>query len=154
MKTLQIVKNLLLSASVLFIAVSCNDDDGPEPFVPGSEVYQLAEVGASGVSGTATFTEQEDGSTIVEIELTGTTAGNMHPAHIHQGSIAVPGNAVITLNDVDGDTGRSVTQVIQMDVALTPLTYDELVEYGGYINVHLSNADDSVVAQGNIGSSE
>ncbi|MCP9200134.1 CHRD domain-containing protein [Gramella sp. GC03-9] len=136
--------------------VGCSDDDDAVdiPFEGETKVYNLEERSDSGVSGTATFMENEDGSTTVELDLNGTSSGNMHPAHIHFNSAAEGGGIAISLEPVDGGTGMSTT-MIDMTDAGDAITYDELVEFDGYINVHLS-ADDlaTVVAQTDIGSNE
>jgi hypothetical protein len=55
---------------------------------------------------------------------------------------------------VDGNTGISNTQVAVLDNG-NSTTYDELLTYNGYINVHLSATQlSTIVAQGNIGSNE
>ncbi len=58
--------------------VSCSDDDDANvdpPFEGQTEEYDLGAVGESGVSGTATFDENEDGSVTITLDLEGTTEG-------------------------------------------------------------------------------
>jgi hypothetical protein len=113
--------------------------------------YDLSAVGDSGVSGTATFTERIDGTTQVVIMVNGTEAGNTHPAHIHFNSVEEGGAIAISLNPVDGASGMSRTQVETRDNNVD-ISYDELLEFDGYINVHLSPDNlATVVASGNIG---
>ena len=49
----------------------------------------------------------------------------------------------------------SATQIEQLDDE-TSVTYDEILTFNGYINVHLGAGADlaTIVAQGNIGSNE
>ena len=76
----------------------------------------------------------------------------MHPAHIHQNNAATGGGIAFTFNAVNGDTGLSATQVATLDNS-TAITYDQILTYNGYINVHLSATQlSTIVAQGNIGS--
>ncbi|TBW29013.1 CHRD domain-containing protein [Gramella sp. KN1008] len=141
---------MLLSIATL---VACSDDDDgtTPPFEGDSEVYELNAIGDSGVSGDATITENEDGSFVVELDLNGTSEGNMHPAHIHFNSAAEGGGIAISLEPVDGATGMSTTTISKMDDG-TSITYDEVVNFDGYINVHLSaDALQTIVAQGDIG---
>ena len=123
-----------------------------EVLVP-SFTYALNATGAAGtdVSGTVTFEKVSPTETRVTIDLTGTPAGGVHPAHIHVGSNPPGGGIYISLNDVDGDTGESTTIVTQTD-ASDPITFEELISYDGYVNVHLS-ADmlSTVVATGETG---
>lgn len=143
----------MLSLATLF---ACNnDDDGTTPpFEGDSEVYDLNAVSDSGVSGKATFTENEDNSVTVVLDLDGTTEGNMHPAHIHFNSAAETGAIAISLEPVNGATGMSTTIITKRDDG-TAITYEELVNFDGYINVHLSAENlNTLVAQGDIGVNE
>ena len=119
----------------------------------GNEVsYDLAAVSDAAIFGTATFSERVNKETLVTLELVGTTAGEVHPAHIHTGAVAdAPGDILVSLSDLMGDTGISVTNVTQLDAG-GALDYDALLDIDGYINVHLSAADlGTLVAQGNVG---
>ncbi|MBC8768241.1 CHRD domain-containing protein [Arenibacter sp. BSSL-BM3] len=119
----------------------------------GNEVsYDLAAVSNAAIFGTATFSERVNKETLVTLELVGTTAGAIHPAHIHSGAVAdAPGAVIVTLGNVIGDNGISVTNVTQANAG-GALDYDALLAIDGYINVHLSAEDlDTLVAQGNVG---
>lgn len=139
-------------AGVLLFSGCSEDDDAPvtpiEPTPTGqSKTYQLEERNNSGVSGTVTFTELDDSSVRATIDIEGTSAGTMHPAHIHENSAAEGGGIAVGLTSVDGATGMSET-------IITDLTYAQILEYDGYVNVHLSDEDLTVVAQQDIGSNE
>ena len=100
----------------------------------------------------ATFAKRNNGTTLVTIDLDGTTDGNEHPAHIHMNTAAEGGGIVISLNAINGGTGQSKTSVMEKD-DMTAITYDDMVEFDGYINVHNSASDlGTLVAQGDIGS--
>ncbi|WP_180994049.1 CHRD domain-containing protein, partial [Arenibacter sp. NBRC 103722] len=119
----------------------------------GNEVsYDLAAVSNAAIFGTATFSERVNKETLVTLELVGTTAGGIHPAHIHTGAVAdAPGAVIVTLGNVIGDNGISVTNVTQANSG-GALDYDALLAIDGYINVHLSAEDlDTLVARGNVG---
>ena len=89
---------------------------------------------------------------MITISLIGTTAGGDHPAHIHANSATQGGGIVLDLKNVSGATGKSVTSVNALNNG-TAITYDELLTYNGYVNVHLSAAAlATLIAQGNIGS--
>jgi hypothetical protein len=116
-----------------------------------STTYPLASVSDPNISGTATF-QQINNQTKITIQFSGTTPGQMYPAHIHHNSVAIGGGIAVSLNDVNGSSGRSVTIVSAMNNN-TPLTYQDLLNFNGYINVHLSATQlSTIVAQGNIGS--
>jgi hypothetical protein len=154
---------LLLSAALLtasFSLSSCSKRcDGPEPSSVSSQstqrvasvVYPLNSVSDPNISGTATFLKAGS-KTIITVQLSGTTAGNMHPGHIHFNSVAVGGGIAVSLTDVNGASGRSVTVVDALDNG-TPITYEQLLNFNGYVNIHLSETQlSTIIAQGNIGS--
>jgi Cu/Zn superoxide dismutase len=141
---------------VLFALVftSCKDkDDAPLP-IPETKVYELMSVADPNIEGTATFVKLNDGTTSITLQLTGTPAGGRHPAHIHANTAAEGGDIIVSLQTVNGATGRSVTIVRAMDDG-TPVSFEDLLDIDGYINVHLSaNQLDVIVAQGDIGQNE
>ena len=115
--------------------------------------YDLPVVGDNGFiteGAQATFTELTDTQTIVKLELTeGATSTQIsHTAHIHANDVATGGDIVFFLGPIDGlDAAPGVSY------ALLEESYDTLVEFDGYINIHESNASlANILAQGNIGS--
>jgi Cu/Zn superoxide dismutase len=143
--------NVHLSPSDLATIVAQGDIGGNE-LTGRSKMYSLAPVAVPAISGNALFEERKNGNTLVTLSLVNTPAGGMHPAHIHANSAAVGGPIVVTFNDVNGTTGKSMTNVRALNNG-TPITYSGLLVYNGYINVHLSMEQLAViVAQGNIGS--
>ncbi len=151
MKT-RILASLLLT---FLIFTSCSDDDDAitPPTMGESKSYSLMSVSNPAISGMVTFEKNDNNSTTVKIDLNGTTSG-MHPAHIHMNTAAEGGDIKVTFTPVNGETGMSRTQVAMLDDG-TPITYDELLEFNGYINIHKS-ADDlgTLIAQGDIGQNE
>lgn len=143
--------NVHLSASDLATIVA-QGDIGQNALTGMTTSYPLSEVAIAGISGTATFAERNNGTTLVTIEIIGTPTGGDHPAHIHENSASEGGGIAISLTNVNGDTGMSKTQVAALNSG-TAITYTELIAYDGYINVHAS-ADDlaTLAAQGDIGS--
>ncbi|GJM28966.1 MAG: hypothetical protein DHS20C17_16010 [Cyclobacteriaceae bacterium] len=141
------------------VAISCSDDDeGGAPAGPtltgNSEVYDLSPKSDPGISGTVTFAERDDGVTVITIELSGTAAGGDHPAHIHINSAAEGGAIAIDLTNVDGATGTSETEVDMLNTG-TAISYSSLIDFDGYVNVHLSAGDlGTLIAQGDIGQNE
>lgn len=127
-------------------------DIGQNELTGDEKVYTLNEVGGSGVSGSATFAKRRNGKTQVTLALTGTTAGGDHPAHIHVNPAATGGGIAINLKNVDGATGMSVTTIRTRNDE-SEITYDELIDFNGHINVHLSPTElGTRIAQGDIGS--
>lgn len=156
-----IKKNLILIMS-LFVAVSavsCSDDDNNnEPQGPQAtgnvKTYTLNAVAVPDISGTATFIEFDDNSVTVVIDIQNTPAGGVHPAHIHVNTAAEGGAIAVSLNPVNGDTGESSTNFSALDDG-TAINYNQLLDFDGYINVHLSAQElSTIVAQGDIGQNE
>ena len=110
------------------------------------------------MSGTATFAQRRDGTTLVTLVLTGTTEGTTHPAYLFYGSVEEPGEIAIDLMGVDGATGVSKTSVMTTNNN-TAIIYEDVTESGdedlvgfaGHINVYLADDLETVVAQGNVG---
>lgn len=150
------MKNLKKNALVLFIglvlATSCDNDD--DAFVGQKKVFELSSKAVPSISGTATFIENQDKSTTVQLQLTGTPDGGMHPAHIHLNTAVEGGAIAVTLGVVNGTTGFSTITFSKLDNG-TALNFNQLLDFNGYINVHLSATElSTIVAQGDIGQNE
>ncbi|WP_026755798.1 CHRD domain-containing protein [Sediminibacter sp. Hel_I_10] len=146
----------LMVIPLAFLTNCSDDDDNTIVIGPTGETktYQLGSVADPSISGTATFIENSDASTTIELQLTGTPDGGMHPAHIHFGDAIDAGEIALTLGTVDGTTGSSSITKSTLDDG-TSISYDELINFDGYINVHLSSDDlGTLVAQGLIGENE
>src|SRR5690606_41703304 len=104
------------------------------------------------IRGTATSTQVNPSSTLLPLQLTGTTARHSHPSHLHLNSASEGGPIAVSFPPIDGATGRSETTITELDNG-TAITYEGLLAFDGYINVHLSpTAMSTLIAQGNIGS--
>ena len=157
------MKKFLLAIFIAlpFMFMSCSSDDdavdpdgGGDDFEGETKSFQLYSVADPSISGTATFMENEDNSTTVELELDGTPEGGMHPAHIHYNTAAEGGDIAVSFEPVDGSTGMSTTTFSTLDDG-TSITYEEAINFDGYINVHISANDlGTLVAQGDIGENE
>ncbi len=160
-KNVQIISKIsfmaLLMAAATFFA-SCSKDDDVDPnavtLTGENKTYTLASISNPAISGVVKFAERSDNSTMVTIDLDGTSSGSTHPAHIHMNSAAETGAIIIDLNSVAGGTGMSET-IIKEKKDGTPITYEQLLELDGYVNVHLSATElSTLVAQGDIGGNE
>jgi hypothetical protein len=131
--------SMLVLAGVLIFSAGCKKDDTPDR----ETEYNLMVKDVLGVTGKATIIETSKSSTTIKIELFGAPAGS-HPAELRMNSAAEGGQVVVTLNPVI-DNGPSSTEV-------TTLTYEQLIEYNGFIRVAKSSSEPNVVlAQGDIG---
>ncbi|HRZ97773.1 MAG TPA: hypothetical protein P5084_09455 [Paludibacter sp.] len=136
------MKNLMIITSVLLILFStgCKDD----VVVPAEKTsYDLTVRDLLGVAGTVTFTETSSTSTTIDIELTGIPSGS-HPAELRSNTAIEGGTTAIVLNPV-GPSGKSSTLT-------TAMTYNQLIAYDGFVQVHLSTTEpNTVIAIGDIG---
>lgn len=113
----------------------------------GSQTLQLTPSQGSGVSGTATFTDTNDGVQ-VDLEVQGLPEdGVEHLAHIHEGATCADdradqgGPVEFPLESVvaEGDTGASTTVI--PDVTVSELFSGEKEHY---VNVHAEQTGDDV----------
>jgi len=129
-------------------------DIGGNRLTADSKSYNLNQVGASGVSGSALFQKRANGNSLVTVTLIGTNEGGIHPVKMRAGSVeSVGGGPVVaTLNAVNGTSGKSYTDLRALDNS-TSISYDQLLAYSGYMTVQESNLLMEVtLCQGNIGS--
>lgn len=156
---LELIKNqrflIFLFLGIGLVGTACGDDDDDVTFDNREVTYELSAnenggIAPDGLEATATFMEFTDNQTIVRLELldgsTGTTVS--HPAHIHMNTAAEGGGIVYFLGPLDGlDAAPGVS------FHMVEATFNELINFDGYINIHESNAEiGNVVSQGNIGS--
>ncbi len=143
----------VIVSTVVFLS-GCDDEVTGPQLTGESKEYTLASVSDPSISGTVTFEERDDDQIVVTIQLEGTQSGQTHPAHIHANSAAQGGPIVLDLNAVSGADGKSETIVSAWNDG-APLTYADLLDFDGYVNVHKSEADlGTLVAQGDIGANE
>ena len=159
------------SLSILLAACGTDDEPGNGGDTGGgdtggsdmleSQSYELGPQAYLDVAEDAqvTFEELDDGTTEVTIDFGGEIESDFdsHPAHVHMNDVAEGGGIVIDLEPVDSATGTSTTTVTNFNdeedgTAGAAVTYEELIAYDGYVNVHLSEENlDVVIASANIG---
>ena len=135
---------LVLTLTLVF--TGCKKDD-VDTVVLQETVYQLTTLNDSGVSGTATFTENSDGTTYILIELVGSNTAE-HPAYIRYNTFAEGGANAITLKDCTCLISETV--VTKLDGG-TAINYDGLLKFNGHVSILASKSDDTVVAVADIG---
>ncbi|MGI8892495.1 MAG: CHRD domain-containing protein [Bacteroidia bacterium] len=156
-----LMKTMLLGVMTVFMFTACQKEETAEPVQLKSEtsgdnlrhmqVYPLMSVSDPAISGYVSF-QKAGPNTKVTIVLDGTMPGGDHPAHIHFNSAAQGGGIAISLKNVNGGSGRSTTIVNMLDNG-TSVTYEDLLNFNGYVNVHLSPTNlATLIAQGDIGS--
>ncbi|MFV8336095.1 CHRD domain-containing protein [Flavobacterium sp. RSP29] len=143
----------LLFVSTTFF-VGCSNDDSSPQLTGESKQFILLSKSNPAVSGTVTFAKRNDDTTLITVQLSGTSAGGNHPAHIHAGTAAEGGAISLDLTSITGSTGKSETVVKALNNG-SPITYEQLISFDGYVNVHLSGTDlATLIAQGDIGINE
>lgn len=148
---------LLFSAFVVILFTNCASDENSIPIDSRLTYieYDLSAVENPAVTGYVRFIKNEDESITAQVVLSGldTNNGN-HPTHVHYNTAAEGGAVAISLNAVNSNTGTSTTTFNALDDG-TPINYEELTFYDGYLNVHLSSSNlDSLLAQGDIGQND
>lgn len=129
-------------------------DIGGNELTGQSRSFALNPADANNISGRITFSQRKNGYTLVQVALNNTRAGNAYPAHVHLGGSTFCGGTIaVSLNAIDGGTGRSATSIRAYDSAEgqrnggAALTYTQLVQLQSCYEVHRSAADNTVVSQ-------
>ena len=129
-------------------------DIGQNDLTGEVKFYDLNEVNLSGISGTANFFERNNGEALAILELDGTTSGLNYLANIRENDAVTTGSISFTFNEVNGETGMSVTNISSLDGTAEFFGYEELLAYNGYVNIQAPNVSNTIVANANIGSNE
>ena len=139
---------LVLLCSLFFIS-SCNKDDVSKAVILQSAEYTIYDISNSGITGKATFTQEDNGSTHVLIELEGSFTSE-NPAYIRFNSAAEGGDVAITLKVCE--CAISNTTITQFDNG-NPITYEGLLNLNGHITIHNGSGSNApIVAVADIGS--
>tara|TARA_B100000809_G_scaffold118758_1_gene117078 strand:- start:48018 stop:48242 length:225 start_codon:yes stop_codon:yes gene_type:complete len=70
-------------------------------------MFELKLLAVLSISGAATFIENKDNLTAVELQLKGAPVGGSYPAHIHINTALESEGIAVTLASVKGDGGYS-----------------------------------------------
>ncbi|MFT6795989.1 MAG: hypothetical protein ACJART_001127 [Maribacter sp.] len=103
----------------------------------------------SNVNGRIVFWETSLNQTLVQISLSNTVPGLLHPALVLEGAVGSDGVTMLTLDEVSGDTG----ELSESKFFLISDTgyYDTVLTMDSHINIYLSPTDDTIVATGDLG---
>ncbi|MEH6512510.1 MAG: hypothetical protein V7734_05355 [Maribacter arcticus] len=104
----------------------------------------------SNVYGRIVFWKSTLDQTLVQISLYNTVPGLLHPALIIDGAVGSGGTAMITLDNVSGETGELDTS--KFYVITDTSFYDSISSMDSHIDIYLSTTDDTLVATGDLGS--
>ncbi|HLV38445.1 hypothetical protein [Xanthomarina sp.] len=129
-------------------------DIGQNALTGVTKTYILGEKDLPGTSGTVIFSQRKNGEALAVIQLTNAVSGEIHPAHIHDNTAVEGGAIAFTFNSIDGDLGKSQTNVTALDDG-TSFLFIDVIDFDGYINVHESQTNlGTIIAQGDIGENE
>jgi hypothetical protein len=128
-------------------------DVGGNTLTGQSRSFTLNPADANNIGGRITFSQRNNGFTLIQVALNNTATGNAYPAHVHLGSNVFCGGAIaVTLNPIEGGTGRSATSIRAYDSTEgqrnggAALSYAQLVQLQSCYEVHRSATDNAVVA--------
>lgn len=132
-----------------FFISSCKKDDVVTAVILQSTDYTIYDIASSGITGKATFTQEDNGSTHVLIELNGSDTST-NPAYIRFNSAADGGEVAITLEACT--CSISNTTITNLDNG-SPITYEGLLNLNGHITIHDGDDNKSpIIAVADIGS--
>ena len=122
----------LVVAVLAVAAIACSDDDDDDSGGgDGATTLSatLSEVDGNGVTGSATLTEADDGTTEVVVEMAG--LDGTHANHLHHGACDAQGEVHVALTELQADADGD-------DTATTTFDDPELshFETGHYVAVH------------------
>jgi len=135
---------LALVCTLMF--TSCKKDDAATAVILQEIAYSIFDVSNSGISGTVTFTQEDNGSTHVLIELDNSDT-TTNPAFINFNSAAEGGEVAITLRACE--CLISNTTITTFDNGNT-ITYEGLINLDGHITI--LDESGNIVAVADIGS--
>lgn len=136
----------ILALAFTLVFTSCNKDDAATAVILQEVTYTIFDVANSGVSGKATFTQEDNGSTHVLIELDNSNT-TTNPAYINFNSAAEGGDIAITLKACE--CLISNTTITTFDNGNT-ITYEGLINLNGHITILDEN--NNIIAVADIGS--
>lgn len=110
--------------------------------------------GKSEIYGEARIYKLSDNSIELKIELENTDPEQIYIGHIHNGDTANLGPMTIYLDYIYGDDPVFLSRITRLDDD-TPMTYQDWLNYEGYIAIHLRSYEQRypIFAAGNIGES-
>ena len=148
------MKTIRVWIALALVAGACQKSEQVSELTGNQVTYALQQASQYTVSGSVTFKEKRDGTTLVSVDLSGTNGDSKYPVHLHFGDISTPGASIIALlNPIVGKTGKSETAVAQL-ADETKVSYKDLINLRACIKIHLSDSGpskDVVLVAGNIG---
>lgn len=137
---------------VFLLLTACSGDS--KAAIGSKKEFKLDELASSGISGTVTFEKTSETETKVTIALKGTAEDKSYPAHIHEGNVGSGGGTKVDIGPVTGVASGSTTNFIKKfskDKNGNDFSYDDLLDYDGYVNIHSPEDSSKILASGEVG---
>lgn len=133
---------LLIMLVCIFVFTCCSKDDAAKAVILQSIEYPIYDISNSNISGKAAFTQEDNGSTHVLIELEGAFTSE-NPAFIRFNSAAEGGPVAITLKACQCAISNTTITKLDND---SPITYEGLIQLNGHITIHTGAGPQSPIA--------
>jgi hypothetical protein len=150
------IATVLCALLISFTACDKKDAATTSAILRTREIALLSTVGST-INGKAVIAENADHSFNILITLQNTVKDTVMVMHIHNGSITAPGTISIPLTDITGTGAQASGTTLNINSGTsaagvkTNLSYDNIISYAGYFNVHYSAAQiGKIVANGDI----
>lgn len=126
------------------LLMSCESDDDviDDGFHGETKEYAVQSAPGSSIEGTILFTENEDGSTTIDLALEGTVEGESYPSSLRLNSAVQGGEIALSLEPVDAPTGASTTTVAELDDE-TAVSFEDLANFNGHLSVEVAGEEGS-----------
>ncbi len=120
---------------LLVLFLNCSSDENIDILnQQSSKIYTIESSSDPAITGLAEILENKNGSVTVNIELINTIEGNTYPAEIRFNHYLVPGQIAVSLNEVNGTTGKSSTNLSVLDDG-TLLNYSSFLTLDAHISI-------------------
>jgi hypothetical protein len=148
------MKGILAILVLAAVLGGCKPSEEVSELTGKETTYALQPGSQYQISGIVTFKEKRNGTTLILVDLTGTSGTTKYPVHLHLGDLSTQGASVAALlNPLVGSTGKSETLVSQL-ADESSATYADLVKLSACIKIHLADSGpqkDIILAAGNVG---
>lgn len=136
---------LLISILGLFF-INCSSDDENTPPIPTGKTkeYTLSKTQFSDITGSINFIENTNRSTTVSIKLNNIVKGINVIARLRRNTANIGGGIAIDLNDIDNQTGESITTIYKLDNG-TSISFEQLEDFEGYLAIEGNGDNEGIL---------
>lgn len=152
------IKNIVLFLSVVTL-LSC-EQKRLEPILTAADgggtlntytafTIDSTDPAGSNVNGRIVFYKTSLNQTLVQISLYNTINNLLHPALLIEGAAGTGTTEMMVLDDIEGSTGEFAAS--KFFIITDTSFYDTIMMMNSHVRISLSAADDTIVAEGNLG---